>query len=198
MTVALLLSYLCGSVPFGLIFARIFGGVDVRKGGSGNIGATNVLRLTNAYLAALTLALDAAKGWAPVQLANEEVKCLVALFAVLGHCFPIWLKFKGGKGVATTFGALLALDAIVFVIAGLTWLLALFISRRAFISSLVAFVTLPFASAYYAKVTDLAHAERLIASLFAISAIVFVRHLPNLKKSHQQFPHPLKTPSNPH
>ena len=93
-------SYLCGSIPFGLILTKFFGGQDVRKIGSGNIGATNVLRTGNKYLAATTLILDILKGYAPVVITQQsfpEYLQLSALIAFLGHVFPIWLKFKGGK-----------------------------------------------------------------------------------------------------
>src|SRR5579885_3696496 len=103
--------YLCGSIPFGVIFTRLSGGPDVRKIGSGNIGATNVLRTGNKKLAAATLLLDAAKGLLAVLLARHLTGdpwagMAAAVLAVAGHLFPVWLKFEGGKGVATTIGAL--------------------------------------------------------------------------------------------
>ena len=119
-------AYLLGSIPFGLILAKIFAGADVRKAGSGNIGATNVARVVGLTAGILTLALDVAKGWLAVWLASRllhgEAGAMViaGIFALLGHCFPIWLKFRGGKGVATAagiFGALCpeaALGALIF------------------------------------------------------------------------------------
>ena len=107
-----LLSYLSGSIPFGLILTKFFSGQDVRKIGSGNIGATNVLRIGNKYLAAATLILDILKGYVPVVITQQffpEYLQLSALMAFLGHIFPLWLKFKGGKGVATYLGILLSL-----------------------------------------------------------------------------------------
>ena len=109
----ILFSYLSGSVPFGLIFTKIFARSDIRKIGSGNIGATNVLRTGNKSLAALTLIMDMAKGYIPVLVAGKyfpELIQLSCLLAFLGHIFPIWLKFKGGKGVATYLGILFALS----------------------------------------------------------------------------------------
>ena len=106
-----LLSYLSGSIPFGLILTKFFSGQDVRKIGSGNIGATNVLRIGNKYLAAATLILDILKGYVPVVITQQffpEYLQLSALMAFLGHIFPLWLKFKGGKGVATYLGILFA------------------------------------------------------------------------------------------
>src|ERR1700752_4871677 len=107
-------AYLLGSISFGLLLARLFGGGDVRKAGSGNIGATNVARVVGPLAGLLTLAFDTAKGgaavWAAGRLTNQSATwMMVAAFAVLlGHCFPVWLKFKGGKGVATALGVFLA------------------------------------------------------------------------------------------
>ena len=106
-------SYFCGSIPFGLILTKAFNGNDIRNIGSGNIGATNVLRTGNKYLAAVTLILDILKGYVPVVITQQffpEYLQLSALMAFLGHVFPIWLKFKGGKGVATYLGILFALS----------------------------------------------------------------------------------------
>ena len=108
-------SYLSGSIPFGLILTKFFGGKDVRKIGSGNIGATNVLRTGNKFLAILTLILDALKGYVPVIITQQffpEQLQISGLMVFLGHLFPIWLKFKGGKGVATYLGVLFALDQL--------------------------------------------------------------------------------------
>ena len=106
-------SYLCGSIPFGLILTKTFSGKDIRDVGSGNIGATNVLRTGNKYLAFLTLILDILKGYIAVIITKQffpELLQLSALLVFLGHIFPIWLKFKGGKGVATFLGILFALS----------------------------------------------------------------------------------------
>ena len=119
------LSYLSGSLPFGLILTKIFGGQDIRKIGSGNIGATNVLRAGNKLLAISTLFLDALKGFIPVIIAQQyfsELVQLSCLLAFLGHIFPVWLKFKGGKGVATYLGILLALSIQLGFLFMFTWL----------------------------------------------------------------------------
>ena len=120
------IAYLLGSIPFGLILAKIFGGTDIRKAGSGNIGATNVARVVGPAAGILTLALDVAKGWLAVWLASRLLHgeagamLFAGIFALLGHCFSIWLKFRGGKGVATAagiFGALCPealLGALIF------------------------------------------------------------------------------------
>lgn len=121
------LGYLFGSIPFGIVMARVFGLGDLRKIGSGNIGATNVLRTGNKTAALLTLLLDAGKGGIIVLLARavtgEDAAQIAGLMAFIGHCFPVWLGFKGGKGVATYFGILFALSLPIGAIAGAIWLL---------------------------------------------------------------------------
>ena len=125
----ILFSYLSGSIPFGLIVTKIFQGQDVRKIGSGNIGATNVLRTGNKYLAILTLALDVLKGFVPVFLSQKyfpELIYLSCIIVFLGHIFPIWLKFRGGKGVATYLEILFAITVklsqfFIFYLKGTTW-----------------------------------------------------------------------------
>ena len=117
-------SYLSGSIPFGLILTKFFGGQDIRKIGSGNIGATNVLRTGNKFLAALTLVLDILKGYMPVIISLQyfpELIQLSCLLAFLGHIFPVWLKFNGGKGVATYLGILLALSIQLGLLFIFTW-----------------------------------------------------------------------------
>src|ERR1051326_5927469 len=120
-----LLSYLAGSVPFGLILTKAMGYGDIRSLGSGNISATNVLRTGNKKLAFATLLCDALKGLIPVLIAKPfggEMAAVAMIFAPLGHIFPLWLKFKGGKGVATSFGALLGYVWPAALAAGATWL----------------------------------------------------------------------------
>ncbi|NOE19946.1 glycerol-3-phosphate 1-O-acyltransferase PlsY [Ruegeria atlantica] len=134
--------YLLGSIPFGLLFAKVMGLGNLREIGSGNIGATNVLRTGNKAAAALTLLFDAAKGAAAVLIARayagEDAAQIAALFAFLGHCFPIWLGFKGGKGVATFLGLWLALDWRVGVACCLSWLVAAAIWRISSVGALAA------------------------------------------------------------
>ena len=141
--VAALLGYLLGSVPFGLLLTRAAGLGDIRAIGSGNIGATNVLRTGHRKLALATLLLDGAKGAAAVLagLYLADVEGLVAggLAAVLGHLFPVWLRFKGGKGVATGFGVLLAASPVAGVTAGVVWLAVARLSRLSSAGALAAF-----------------------------------------------------------
>ena len=142
--IVILFSYLSGSIPFGLIVTRFLGGQDVRKIGSGNIGATNVLRTGNKYLAATTLILDILKGYAPVVLTQNyfpEYIQLSALLAFLGHIFPFWLKFKGGKGVATYLGILLALSYSLGFLFMFTWVVVSLIFRYSSLSSMFSSLT---------------------------------------------------------
>src|SRR5574337_449986 len=142
------LGYLAGSIPFGLLIAKISKGVDVRKVGSGNIGATNVLRVVGSGAGALTLALDALKGWAPVALskllgAPELLIATVGLAAFLVHLYPLFLGFRGGKGVATALGVLLALFAKIALLIVGVWLLTAAIFRYSSLAALVAAVAAP-------------------------------------------------------
>ena len=138
-------SYLSGSIPFGLILTKFFGGQDIRKIGSGNIGATNVLRAGNKFLAALTLVLDILKGYIPVIISLQyfpgliQVSCLLAF---LGHVFPVWLKFNGGKGVATYLGILLALSIQLGLLFIFTWVVVSLIFKYSSVSSMFASLTI--------------------------------------------------------
>ena len=139
------LSYIFGSIPFGLILTKIFSNLDIRKIGSGNIGATNVFRTGNKYLALLTLILDLLKGYIPVIIVQNlfpEYIHLSALVAFLGHVFPIWLKFKGGKGVATYLGILFALSYAMAILFIFTWLITTLIFKYASVSSIFSSLTI--------------------------------------------------------
>ncbi len=137
-------SYLSGSIPFGLILTKFAGGQDIRKIGSGNIGATNVFRTGSKFLAASTLLLDALKGYAPVIITKQylpELIQLSCLMAFLGHIFPIWIKFKGGKGVATYLGILFALSYGLSFLFIFTWLVVLLIFKYSSVSSIFSSMT---------------------------------------------------------
>lgn len=143
---ALLFGYACGSIPFGLIITRLAGLGDIRDIGSGNIGATNVLRTGNKKLAAATLLADFAKGLIAVVIAKHwgpDIAVIVALGAILGHIFPIWLKFKGGKGVATYIGVLAALFWPIAVIFCISWLMAAKFMRISSLAALLAVTVTP-------------------------------------------------------
>ena len=175
----LVAAYLLGSIPFGVIATRLGGAGDVRSVGSGNIGATNVLRTGNKGLAAATLALDALKGAAALLIANAvwgEAAGLVAGFgAMLGHAFPVWLGFRGGKGVATGAGVLLAAAWWMGLTAALVWLATAALTRMSSAGSLAACAAAPLV-ALGAGRTDLA--------LFAagIAALVVIRHRGNIAR----------------
>ena len=142
--IVILFSYLSGSIPFGLILTKIFGDQDIRNIGSGNIGATNVLRTGNKFLAGLTLVLDILKGYIPVIIAQQYFPGLIqlsCLLAFLGHIFPVWLKFKGGKGVATYLGILLALSIQLGLLFMFTWLVVSLIFKYSSVSSMFASLT---------------------------------------------------------
>jgi len=143
--IVVLFSYICGSIPFGLILTSLFKGVDIRKIGSGNIGATNVLRTGNKFLAILTLLLDMAKGFFPVLITINnfpELTQMSCLLVFLGHIFPIWLKFKGGKGVATYLGILFALSYQLSFLFIFTWIVVSLIFKYSSVSSMFASLTI--------------------------------------------------------
>ena len=151
--IALALGYLLGSIPFGLILTRLVGTQDLRKVGSGNIGATNVLRTGHKGLAAATLLLDAAKGFLAVWLARSfldgppalpgDLEAFAGVGAVLGHCFPIWLHFRGGKGVATLMGVTLAFATILGAAFAVVWIGTLALTRISSLSGMAAALSAP-------------------------------------------------------
>ena len=176
-SIAIAVGYLLGSIPFGLLLARAFGQGDIRDIGSGNIGATNVLRTGRKDIAALTLLLDAGKAGVAGLIIGHFIGApysfIAAASAFLGHCFPIWLKFKGGKGVATFFGALLALVWPVGLIAAATWLIIAFISRYSSLAALWAAGLAPIAAMY------LGHTHAAYMAAF-MALLIFIRHRENI------------------
>ena len=177
-----LVSYLVGAVPFGLLFTRAMGGIDVRSVGSGNIGATNVLRAAGKKAALLTLLADCLKGLLPVLLAkhlfmDEWVVALSGIAAILGHNFPVYLRFKGGKGVATSFGVVLAVAPWTGLACLLAWAGAAALWKYSSLSALVAF-------ALYPLITFAAHGDsrpQAFLSLF-VFAMLYYRHRENIKR----------------
>jgi glycerol-3-phosphate acyltransferase PlsY len=178
-TVTATLSYLLGSVPFGMVLARIMGLGNLREIGSGNIGATNVLRTGNKLAAFLTLLFDAGKGGIAVLIAGAvfggTAAQIAALCAFLGHLFPVWLKFRGGKGVATFLGIMLALNFWAGLAACLTWLATAFVTR---ISSAAALVS-SLSALLWLYIFGLPQA--IILSLFLV-ILVWIRHHENIKR----------------
>ena len=173
----LIIAYLLGSIPFGLVLTRMAGLGDIRNIGSGNIGATNVLRTGKKALAACTLILDALKGTVAVLLAAyyaPHVAPLAAIVALLGHMFPIWLRFKGGKGVATALGIWLGLSPEIFGIIAAAWLVGALVLRVSSLGALLAMAVLPIA-AYYIQ------PELLNVALITM-ALVVLRHHQNIAR----------------
>ena len=173
--------YLLGAIPFGLLLTQAAGLGDIRKVGSGNIGATNVLRTGNKALAAATLLLDGAKGAAAVLLARwlgGDAGALAAagLAAVLGHMFPVWLGFRGGKGVATGFGVLLATMPLVGAAALATWLVMALVGRISSLAALVAFAVAPLVAA------ALSAEYWLVGMAALVAGLVFLRHGANIAR----------------
>jgi glycerol-3-phosphate acyltransferase PlsY len=175
---ALVFGYLLGSIPFGLLLTRAAGLGDVRKIGSGNIGATNVLRTGNKGLAAATLLLDALKGTAAVLISGHfapDLAIWAGLGAFLGHLFPVWLGFKGGKGVATYLGVLIGLAWQVALIFAVVWLVIAFLFRYSSLAALTAAVIVPIA--LYVLSTP-----QLAALFVVMSIIVFIKHRENISR----------------
>ncbi|GGC23513.1 glycerol-3-phosphate acyltransferase [Novosphingobium marinum] len=175
---ALLTGYALGSIPFGLLLTRITGTGDLRKIGSGNIGATNVLRTGRKGLAAATLLLDLAKGYFAVFLAWQwfpEFVSFAAGGAFLGHCFPVWLRLRGGKGVATTAGISLGLAWPVGIAYALVWLAMLAITRISSLAGMTAAIVAPLAAA------ATGHA-RFVSVLALIALAVVVLHRANIAR----------------
>jgi glycerol-3-phosphate acyltransferase PlsY len=173
---ALLIGYSLGSIPFGLILTRLAGKGDIRNVGSGNIGATNVLRTGNPWLAAATLILDALKATAAVLIARAlwpGTESFAAAGALIGHLYPVWLRFKGGKGVATYLGLLIPLLWPAAVIYALVWLAALFLVRISSVGGMLAAISAPIAAA------ALGH-KSLFPMLLGFTLLVLWRHHENL------------------
>jgi acyl phosphate:glycerol-3-phosphate acyltransferase len=175
---AILLGYLAGSIPFGVILTRLSGAGDLRQIGSGNIGATNVLRTGRKGLAAATLLLDLAKGAAAVCIArmvDPGLTLLAGTGAFFGHLFPIWLGFKGGKGVATMLGIALALDWRVALVFALVWLGVLALTRISSASGMAAALSAP-AAAFAFGLTQQG------VTLIALALVVVWKHSDNIKR----------------
>lgn len=176
-----ILSYFIGAIPFGLVLTKLAGRDDIRKSGSGNIGATNVLRTSGKFLGLLTLLLDGAKGAAMVLLSSKlsnsyDAQILIGLAAILGHIFSPWLKFKGGKGVATALGVYLALSWQFGLILCLIWLLSLAIFRISAVSALTAFILSPFIIYFWM------YNLHLLFLVSAVCVIIVIRHKDNIQK----------------
>jgi len=178
MSLIILGAYLLGSVPFGFLLTKYFYHQDIRTIGSGNIGATNVLRMGNRKLAAATLVLDLAKGFLAVFIAKsfgDTAMRIAFMMVVLGHIFPIWLKFKGGKGVATYAGGLTAISWPLGLMGIGIWILTIKVTRISSISALVAAIAIP-AVAYFVE------SEPVFIELSLLSLLIILRHHENIKR----------------
>ena len=174
----ILISYLFGSIPSGYILTKYFSKIDITKEGSGNIGATNVLRSGSKRLAIFTLLLDASKGIIPIIIFYNSTFSLIlaGLSSFIGHNYPIWLKFNGGKGIATYLGISFAVSLKLGLIFILIWLITALISKTSSISSLLTIFLIPFISLL---ILD----DKLISLLFSIlTSIAFYRHRSNIKR----------------
>ncbi len=177
-----ILAYLAGSIPFGILITRAFGLGDLRQIGSGNIGATNVLRTGNRGAALATLLLDAAKGLAAVLVArwatggSTDAPQVAGLFAFLGHLYPVWLGFRGGKGVSTFLGILLALNVWLGAAVCLTWLAVAALSRYSSLASIVAAASSTFWMA------GILRDGRMLLLLAMLTLLVFWRHRANITR----------------
>lgn len=182
------LSYLLGSIPFGYLVVRIVRGEDVRRSGSGNIGATNVARKSRG-LGVLTLLLDAAKGFLAVQLAVAisrysvhdprlyRAMALSALLAILGHMFPVWLGFRGGKGVATALGAFLGFNAASVLVAFIIFLVVVLVSRRISLGSIVTAALFPVVASFF-----LPRDVLTLGLISAAAVLIIIRHHQNIRR----------------
>ena len=169
-------SYLCGSIPFGLVISYIFKKDDPRSIGSKNIGATNVLRTAGVMLGLFTLILDILKGFIAIKITlmlNSDLVGLSMTFVIIGHIFPIWLKFKGGKGVATFIGVLLAYNFQLFLLFTFTWLLCAFIFKYSSLSAIIALITNLLSTIAF----DLNYIYFII-----VSFLILIKHFSNIQR----------------
>jgi len=173
-----IISYLMGSIPFGLILTKIFLKKDIREIGSGNIGATNALRTGNKFIGYSTLILDIIKAIIPVLYVKLNFPDLIyvsALCAFLGHVFPVWLKFKGGKGVATYVGILCSMNIMFGIVFGVCWLVTFFISKFSSLASLIGSISVPI----YLFLFDSTENEIFYSIMFIL---IFYTHRENIKR----------------
>ena len=167
--------YLIGSIPFGWIITYLAGLEDIRKFGSQNIGATNVLRTGHPFLATLTLLLDSGKGIVALLLIGHQFPLVTAIGAMLGHIFPVWLRFQGGKGVATALGILFVLSWPVGLIVCSLWLITAFVFRYASLAALLAFGLGPFVASAFVD-------QYYAMTIFSMSLLIIVRHHSNIRR----------------
>ena len=176
--IIILFSYFLGSIPFGYLLTKIFLQKDIREIGSGNIGATNVLRTVNKYIGYTTLLLDILKAIIPiifVKFYYIDYLYIASLCVFLGHVFPIWLKFKGGKGVATYVGILCCLNIYLGISFGIVWLISFFIFKYSSLSSLLGSLSIPIVNFFILK-------EEVIFFFIIMFVLIFYTHRENIKR----------------
>jgi glycerol-3-phosphate acyltransferase PlsY len=181
--IASIVVYLICAIPFGLVLTKLFGsGADIRSSGSGNIGATNVIRTNGKFLGFLTFALDALKGFVCVSVSrmifddSDFALCVIPVIAVIGHIFPIYLNFSGGKGVATTFGAILGVSSIAAISSLLVWIIVFYVTNISSVAGIVA-LFIPFVIFIFLGVNKLWYLSYLI-----IACLVIYRHKENIQR----------------
>ena len=176
-TLVAIISYLFGSIPFGFILSKFFLKIDIRKIGSGNIGATNALRTGNKLIAYSTLILDIMKAVIPVlyiKYYHQEFIFISALCVFLGHLFPLWLKFKGGKGVATYVGILISINIFFFIFFGIIWITVYLISKYSSLASILSSISLPL----FVLFTK----QNNVIFYFIMFVLIFYTHKENIKR----------------
>ncbi len=177
-------AYLVGAIPFGLVMSRLFGLGDIRQIGSGNIGATNVLRTGNKIAAALTLLLDSGKGLLVVIIArylseDEYSVAIAGLFSIVGHCYPVWLGFRGGKGVATGLGVFLGFDPLIGALICLIWLAVAFIFRFSSLAAMISYISAPL---LFALISPAPLPVIMVISAGLMSILAVWRHRSNIMR----------------
>ena len=176
--IAIIISYLLGSVPMGLLLTRLAGKGDLRKVGSGNIGATNVMRVGGLRMAGLVWLLDMAKAIVAVfvgrYVAGEAFAAWCGFVAIVGHCYPIWLRFKGGKGISSLFGVLLAISPLSFAVCGIEWLIVALTSGMSSFGAVIVFCLIP--------VLGFAISVHVGYAFLAIGVLCMWRHRENIKR----------------
>ncbi len=187
LAIGVVVAYLLGSIPFGLLLARFLKGIDLREIGSGNIGATNVSRALGRPYGFLAFALDFGKGWAPAYYfvthpsgEGYVAAVLCGAAAVCGHVWPLYLKFKGGKAVATGYGALFAIDPMLCLAGGLAWLVSLFLFRYFGLASMMMGIVFPIAA--YMRMSRGHYGIEVVLGAAALTVLIFLRHRSNISR----------------
>lgn len=187
----ILVGYLCGAIPFSYLAGRAFAGIDLREHGSGNLGASNTFRFLGARVAILVLVGDIAKGFLPVyfapfygghMLADHWLMYLAGFFAIIGHMFSIFVGFRGGKGIATTAGAFLAIAPVAFLGSFVVWAIVMATVRIVSVASMIAAIALPLMAYLAGRLISTTGDNSLLVLSFVIMAVVLIKHRSNIKR----------------